>query len=286
MTPTTRPPFRSVGIALILGLVSGCAHLYDPVDEAILRVRCCVQSKVSWHRNRSVYRNVCYPYHFGKGFRAGYESVCQGGGSCPPTLPPREYWSVCHQSEVGHQQSVEWFNGFAEGALVAQMEGRDRFSEIVTSREATGRSCQLETEYHINSEQLTPYTGDPHDPEGPLDDDWRGPAPESSPSPALTPEGFPAPPAPPGTVTEDVGTWELPEEEQRRSIPPLPLPPLDEHELPKSDPLPPIPDIDFHVDTRPDGRPRELTPTGFLSPEQESGEQTGSRINFLLNRRH
>ncbi len=290
MPPLTRPTFRRIGLSLLLGLVSGCAHLYDPVDEAILSVRCCVSSKTAWYRHRRDYRDVLYPYHFGKGFRAGYQSVCHGSGGCPPTLPPREYWSACHQSEVGRAQSVEWFNGFAEGALVAQMDGRDRYSEIVTSREATGQSCQLETEYHINADQSTPYPSDdagllgpPYD--GPPHDDWRGDVPPLGPPPApsMTPDDFPPRVIAPGSSMNDGERWGFPEDDRGpTSAPaPLPLPPLDETQLPAPPPGPPIPDIDFHVETQPDGRPRGLVPTNFLSPEQEASEQLGSRINAL-----
>ncbi|MCA9109618.1 MAG: hypothetical protein KDA52_06705 [Planctomycetaceae bacterium] len=288
MTPLTRPTYQWIGVALLAGLVSGCAHFYDPVDEALLSLQSCMSAKMAWHRNRQEYLDVCYPHHFGKGFRAGYQSVCLGGAGCPPTLPPREYWSVCHQSEAGRTQSVEWFNGFSEGALVAQMDGRDRHHEIVTSQEINGQGCRLETEYHFNAEQSTPYSpeeaaplGSP--PIGPSYDDWRerSPAFGLPPVPEVAPHDYPPIVNPPKAIEEDETEWQFQNGDEQPTSAPVPLPPLDESKLPPPPKGPPIPNIDFHVDAEPDGRPKGLVPTGFLSPEQEAGEQLGSRINAI-----
>lgn len=287
MTPLSLH-LRSAAAALALGLLTGCAQLYDPVDEAILHVRSCVQSRISWHRHRSQFKHVGYPHHFAKGFRAGYESICQGGDGCPPTLPPREYWCSFYQDDVGRAQSVEWFNGFAEGALAAQMDGRDRNAEIVTAHEATGRSCRPETVYHFDPQQSTPYSGEqPTPPEYPTPyQPWGEDSPTLGlpPVPEMPPEIYESPFIEPGTGNQREPIEDTLEEQSSPPLSPIPLPPVDEDNLPETGTEPPIPDIDFHVDTRPDGRPKGLTPAGFLSPEEESGEQLGSRINVLLKK--
>ncbi|MCA9076488.1 MAG: hypothetical protein KDA93_15790 [Planctomycetaceae bacterium] len=285
MTPSRLK--HRLAAALLVGLFSGCAQLYDPIDEAKIHFRSCLQSQISWQKQRQQFQNVLYRHHFGRGYRAGYLSVCQGGNGCPPTLPPREYWTSHYQDAVGRAQSVEWFNGFAEGALAAQMDGRDRFSEIVTSHAATGRGCRPETVYHFDPDQSSPYPGDvqrPYDesfPHSQWGDESRTfglpPAPESP------PDSFPSPLNEHGTDERGGRPEELFNDEPLRPLD-LPLPPIDKHDLPETGTEPPIPNIDFHVDTRPDGRPKELTPTGFLSPEQESGEQLGSRINALFRK--
>ena len=114
-------------------LSSGCAHLYDPIDESISRICCQVEAAQTWHYLRHDYSQVAYPHHFGAGFRAGYVNVCRGRGTCPPTLPPKSYWKFWYRNPAGREKAVEWFNGFAAGAAAAVHDGHDVSGEIVTA---------------------------------------------------------------------------------------------------------------------------------------------------------
>lgn len=147
---------RWLALPVFLGLLSGCGHLYDCLDEHLVYVKCCHDSKVAWHHVKDLYSGVCHPFHFGSGFRAGYMSVCMGGNGCPPALPPRKYWTVCYQCAEGRAKIVAWYDGFHHGALAAECDGCAGQSHLLTAFELYGCEIPPGAEHHIDMEGLSP----------------------------------------------------------------------------------------------------------------------------------
>lgn len=133
---------RLLAAALVLPLFTcaGCQSLIEEVDGTLICVRNCSDSWHAW----CYYRSTCpddsyYPHHYGKGFRAGYRNVADGGDGCPPTLPPQCYWSVCYQNPAGQAKVQEWFRGWVFGANAARIDGVAEYGQIMTSQRLFGR---------------------------------------------------------------------------------------------------------------------------------------------------
>lgn len=127
------------GLLLMVGLMAGCAHMYDVTDEHMLKWKCCHEAKMAWLRCRELYAEVCYPYDFGTGFRAGYESVCMGGNGCVPAMPPRHYWSTCYHNTDGKCQVMAWYDGFHHGVLAAQCDGCEGRCNVLCAHDLYGQ---------------------------------------------------------------------------------------------------------------------------------------------------
>ena len=127
-------------VLLPVFLCAGCQSLLQEANDTLI----CTRNEVdAWHAWK-YYRTACpdeswYPHHYGKGFRAGYRDVANGGDGCPPTLPPSCYWSVCYQNPAGQQKVQEWFRGFVFGANAARVDGVADYNQIMTSERLFGR---------------------------------------------------------------------------------------------------------------------------------------------------
>jgi hypothetical protein len=67
---------------------------------------------------------------YATGFRDGYVSYLDAGGTgAPPPIPPRYYWKSTYQSPGGHQAIYDWYTGCELGARVAQQSG---YRELIT----------------------------------------------------------------------------------------------------------------------------------------------------------
>jgi len=131
---------RAIALALPFIFCTGCMSLLEEVNSSAMCVRNCSDSWHAW----IYYRSNCpdetyYPHHYGKGFRAGYRDVANGGEGCPPTMPPQCYWSVCYQNPAGQQKVQEWFRGYVYGANAAKIDGVADFNMIMTSERLFGR---------------------------------------------------------------------------------------------------------------------------------------------------
>lgn len=136
---------RAVALALPFLICTGCLSLQEEVNGELMCLRNCSDSWHAW----IYYRSNCpdeswYPHHYGKGFRAGYRNVAEGGDGCPPTLPPSCYWSVCYQSPIGQAKVEEWFRGYVFGANAARIDGVSEFNTIMTADRLFGR-CTPQT---------------------------------------------------------------------------------------------------------------------------------------------
>ena len=83
------------------------------------------------------------PFDFGRGFRAGYQSVCMGGDGCRPPMPPRNYWSCHYQCDEGRCQVMAWYDGYHHGALAAQCNGCEGQYNVMCASDHLRREALL-----------------------------------------------------------------------------------------------------------------------------------------------
>ena len=118
--------------AILLATASGCSSMntggsWDQQVHAHLR------SQHAWNQWSWYYDELDYPYHFAKGFKAGYRDILNGGKGCQPTLPPKSYWKWNYRSAEGRRKVNAWFDAFSHGALAAQKDGAGSWSQIPLS---------------------------------------------------------------------------------------------------------------------------------------------------------
>ncbi len=116
-------------LALISLGLTGCAE----IQEMKINVRNRYLAKEAWESLRETNDCMNFESDFGRGFRAGYYDVANGGNGCPPPLPPQRYWSVRYMSLKGRERTEAWFAGYRYGAMVAQQDGIGTFLELPTS---------------------------------------------------------------------------------------------------------------------------------------------------------
>jgi hypothetical protein len=117
---------------LFLG-AAGCATIADCCIEQETSMRNCVLAQKAWGNWSWCYDDLDHPFHFAKGFKAGYKNILEGGKGCQPTLPPRWYWKPCYQSPEGRCKIASWFDGYSHGALAAQQDGYGSLQELPIS---------------------------------------------------------------------------------------------------------------------------------------------------------
>lgn len=122
---------------LVLAVASlaatGCTTCQDSFVELEMDLRNHVLSQQGWNEWSWCYEDLDYPWHFAKGFKAGYRNILEGGNGCQPTLPPRLYWKPCYQTPEGRGKINAWFDGFSHGALAAQQDGYGHLQQIPLS---------------------------------------------------------------------------------------------------------------------------------------------------------
>jgi len=116
-----------------LVLLTGCASMQDGLvgHEAKLRNKCRAQS--AWNEWSWCYDDLDHPFHFAKGFKAGYKDILNGGKGCQPTLPPKCYHKSCYRGPEGRCKVNAWFDGFLHGVLAAQQDGAGSWNQIPIS---------------------------------------------------------------------------------------------------------------------------------------------------------
>jgi len=119
-------------LAITSGL-TGCAAICDGVISIETDVRNDVLAQKAWGHWSWVYGDTDHPWHFAKGFKAGYENVLAGGSGCQPTIPPQCYWKPCYQTLEGRSKIHGWFDGFSHGALAAKQDGYGDMGQIPIS---------------------------------------------------------------------------------------------------------------------------------------------------------
>jgi len=92
-----------------------------------------ILAQKAWGHWSWCYGDIDSPFHFARGFKAGYRDVLDGGPGCQPTLPPQCYWKPDFQTPEGRQMVDGWFDGFSHGALAAKQDGYGGMGEIPIS---------------------------------------------------------------------------------------------------------------------------------------------------------
>lgn len=114
-------------------LAPGCASIYDEVDECLMNKRNECSAFFAWRAHNKYWDCEPFKRDFGRGFKDGYFDTLNGGGECPPTLPPRCYWSIHNSGPNSKQRTVSWYNGYAAGSMAAVSEGVKNRNSIVTA---------------------------------------------------------------------------------------------------------------------------------------------------------
>jgi hypothetical protein len=175
-------------LLVLLVAASGCSSLQDHIVDCEMDLRNQILAQKGWNEWSWCYDELDYPFHFAKGFKAGYRDILSGGNGCQPTLPPRCYWKPKFQSPEGRCKTNAWFDGFSHGALAAQQDGFGNLNEIPMS--PTARANMIACEAPVSAEAWNQMYHDPQ------------PVPDSVPAAATSGEGtdqmgVPAIPVPP-----------------------------------------------------------------------------------------
>ena len=127
-----RIAFKMLMLSLMIGL-SGCASMCDGIISCEMGVRNRVLAQKAWGHWSWCYNELEHPYHFARGFKAGYRNILDGGPGCQPTLPPQCYWKPAYQTPEGRSKINAWFDGFSHGALAGKQDGYGDMGEIPIS---------------------------------------------------------------------------------------------------------------------------------------------------------
>lgn len=125
---------------------------------------------------------------FKDGFIDGFVDQLDSGGTAdPPTQPPRKYWMAAHLNPLGVLKTMEYFNGFRQGAEIAQASGLRKQFEVTMFVPDT----KYTSEHHPRASKPSKTDSDnPLDPNLPL---------LPPPKPAPGPDSVPSLPPPPAT---------------------------------------------------------------------------------------
>ena len=113
--------------------LSGCSAITDEVISVEMSLRNQILAQKAWGHWSWCYGDIDCPFHFARGFKAGYGDILDGGSGCQPTLPPQCYWKPDFQTPDGHCMINGWFDGFSHGALAAKQDGYGAMNEIPIS---------------------------------------------------------------------------------------------------------------------------------------------------------
>ena len=97
-------------MAIVSGL-TGCAAICDGFISMEMDLRNHVLAQKAWGHWSWAYSELEHPWHFSKGFKAGYENILNGGSGCQPTIPPQCYWKPHFQTLEGKCCIYAWFDG-------------------------------------------------------------------------------------------------------------------------------------------------------------------------------
>lgn len=112
---------------------SGCTSMHDGMISCEMGIRNHVLAQKAWGHWSWCYNDLDYPFHFAKGFKAGYQDILNGGAGCQPTLPPQCYWKPHYQNPEGLCKINAWFDGFSHGVLAAKQDGYGHLGQIPIS---------------------------------------------------------------------------------------------------------------------------------------------------------
>ena len=102
-------------------------------DDVVIGWRDYVYSRRAYNLREPNLPTGRFPGSFKAGFIAGYHNVAGGGNGCPPSLPPRKYWSWKYQTPEGQCKVNAWFEGYPHGARAAEEDGIGYYRDIQIS---------------------------------------------------------------------------------------------------------------------------------------------------------
>lgn len=118
-------------------VIRRCIELFVIVSSVgCVAVQDCEYRLAQNLRAASAYRSSCdsgMGYHFASGWKKGYADVLMGGDGQCPAVPPQCYWSHKFQNERGEAAIEDWFQGYSQGAAVAQASGREHYHDVPRS---------------------------------------------------------------------------------------------------------------------------------------------------------
>jgi hypothetical protein len=143
----------ALGLTAASGL-TGCAYyeLRDCIDDCTLNCKNGYLARRAWLRCG----DGCHPFGspYKDGFIDGYAAVAAGGDGCPPSMPPRGYWSCCNSGPEGQCKVNSYYDGYARGAIAAEAEGV--CARIAYHKPACGAGCQVSPGYGPAPAPMTP----------------------------------------------------------------------------------------------------------------------------------
>ena len=117
----------------VMSGMTGCTAICDGIISIETDARNDVLAQKAWGHWSWVYDDLDHPWHFARGFKAGYRNILEGGSGCQPTFPPQCYWKPCYQTLTGNCKTHAWFDGFSHGALAAKQDGYGYMGHIPIS---------------------------------------------------------------------------------------------------------------------------------------------------------
>lgn len=122
-----------------LSLFSGCTSFSSGLGSIFSGG--CLGDAIEMHRNRTCalkawYRrehNFCDQANlrdFKAGFVDGYVAIADGKPGCPPSVPPKQYWSWAYQTPEGQAQMAAWYAGYPYGVQAAKDDGLNSWNHI------------------------------------------------------------------------------------------------------------------------------------------------------------
>lgn len=147
---------RFVWIAWIsLSFVTvGCHSVRSHCNDTRTDVRNCILAHNAWTDYSECVEARPHYHDFGKGYKAGYRDVLEGGKGCQPALPPECYWGPCYETVEGRQQINAWFEGYSQGALTAQQHGLANLQKLPISPAMRATLASARTMHPISDQDI------------------------------------------------------------------------------------------------------------------------------------
>lgn len=121
---------KFVAFVLLIAGLNGCAAVQDCHYETAnsLRTEWAWRTLPRTETARAIASPIFgVPQDYRAGWKEGYYGVMTGGSGRPPFLPPQKYWSAHYQNPRGQQAVALWYQGFNDGARLAEETGAGRF---------------------------------------------------------------------------------------------------------------------------------------------------------------
>jgi hypothetical protein len=120
----------STGCSSVSNFGRGVGNSAGFMDDAICSYRNNAWSAKAWHRRKHTFCEERHLKDFCNGFRAGYESVIDGGDGRTPMIPPDNYLGWKHQSAEGQSKVSTWFTGYPHGVRAAEEDGAGYWTQV------------------------------------------------------------------------------------------------------------------------------------------------------------